>query len=158
MTGSGLVQRKAKSLIGEIGALAVLVIVVSIAAAQPKPTLEYEFDPSKNKLNTPGGIKDLSGNHYDGTELSGGTETQFVKGHPKPDGSNSYAIYFLGDPDTGTGGTGIDTGTDTATVGIDGGDFTVVCWLNRADFKQDSMVFGTSANGDGDMHIGFRQY
>jgi len=155
MIASGL-HRKAKSLIGEIGALAVLVSVVSIAAAQ-KPTLEYEFDPGKNKLNTPGGIKDISGSHFDGTELSGGTESQFVKGHPKADGSNSYAIYFLGDPDTGSGGTGIDTGTDTATVGIDGGAFSVMAWINRADFKQDSMIFGTNGNGDGDLHIGFRQ-
>src|SRR5438132_11631025 len=153
MIASGL-HRKAKSLIGELAALAVLVGVVSIAAAQPKPTLEYEFDPAKNKF-TPGGIKDLSGNKFDGTELSLGTEAQFVQGHAKPDGSNSFAIYFLGDPDTSSGGTGIDTGTDTATVGIDGGPFTVMAWVNRANFKQDCMVFGTSANGDGDLHIGF---
>jgi hypothetical protein len=67
------------------------------------------------------------------------------------------AVFFLGDDATDGTGTGIDTGTDTATVGIDAGPFTVMAWVNRATFKQDNMVFGTNINGDGDLHLGFRQ-
>jgi hypothetical protein len=156
MIVSGLLHRKAKSLLGHFAALLVLGSVVAIAAAQPKPTLEYDFDPAKNSLSKAGGIVDLSSGKHNGTELSGGKESAFVTGHTKPDGTTGFAIYFLGDPDTDTGGTGIDTGTDTATVGIDGGPFTVMAWVNRANFKQDNMVFGTNLNGAGDLHLGFR--
>jgi hypothetical protein len=153
MIASGFLHRKAKSLLGDCAALLVLASVVSIAAAQPKPTLEYSFDPTKDSLSKAGGILDHSASKANGTELSGGKEATFVTGH---DGTTTNAIYFLGDPSTDTGGTGIDTGTDTATVGIDGGAFTVMAWVNRANFKQDNMVFGTNLNGAGDLHLGFR--
>jgi hypothetical protein len=152
MTTSGFAHRKAKSLVGEIAALAVLAGVVSIAAAQPKPTLEYIFNPTTDDLTVSRGIKDHAGNKYDGTENSLGTEAKFVPGHLP----NTTAVFFLGndDPD---GGTGIDTGIDTASVGIDGGAFTVVAWINRASFKQDNMVFGTTNNNAPDLHLGFRK-
>jgi hypothetical protein len=156
MTASRVSHRNGKRLLGDFAALVVLASVVSIAAAQPKPTLEYDFDPAKNSLSKPGGIIDLSGNKFNGTEFSGGKETAFVPGHTKPDGTTGFALYLLGDPDTTSGGTGIDTGTDTATVGIDDSSFTVMAWVNRANFKQDNMVFGTNGNGDGDLHLGFR--
>jgi hypothetical protein len=149
---SGFLHRQAKSLIGNLAALVLLAGVVSIAAAQPKPTLEYIFDSTKDSLSKTGGIIDHSTGKNNGTEISGGTEASFGPGHL----SATTAIYLLGDDDP-TGGTGIDTGTDTATVGIDGGAFTVMAWINRFSFKGDHMVFGTMNNGAPDLHLGFRK-
>ena len=153
MSASGFVHLQAKGLIRGIAALVVLASAVSMAAAQPKPTLEYVFDPAKDSLSKSGGIIDHSGNKYNGTELSGGLESSFVQGHL----STTFAVSLLGDDDTSAGGTGIDTGIDTATVGIDGGAFTVVAWINRASYKQDNMVFGTTNNNAPDLHLGFRK-
>jgi hypothetical protein len=157
MTASGFVHLQAKGLIRGIAALVVLASAVSMAAAQPKPTLEYVFDSTKDSLSKAGGILDHSGNKYNGTEISLGAESSFVQGHL----STTTAVSLMGDDDADTGGTGIDTGIDTATVGIDGGPFTVVAWINRATFKQDNMVFGTSnstgSSGKADLHLGFRK-
>ena len=162
MSASGFVYRRAKSLVGPIAALAVLVSVATFAtAAPPKPTLEYNFDASKDNLTTPGGIRDLSGNKYNGTEFSAGAGTSFGPGHLP----TTTAIYLLGDDDVGSGlgatgaagGTGIDTGIDTGSVGIDSGPFTVMAWVNRFSFKGDHMVFGTMNNAAPDLHLGFRK-
>ena len=152
MIVTGFKHRKAKRLLSELAALMVLASVVSIAAAQPKPTLEYVFSSSTN-LSKIGGITDSSGNKYNGSELSLGTEASIGPGHL----SSTFAIHLIGDEDTSTGGTGIDTGVDTATVGIDGGPFTVMAWINRSSFKSDNMVFGTMNNGSPDLHLGFRK-
>jgi hypothetical protein len=152
MIATGFKHRKAKRWLGELAALAFLAGMVSTAAAQPKPTLEYVFSSSTN-LAKSGGIIDSSANKYNGTEISGGTEASIGPGHL----SSTSAIYLLGDEDTSTGGTGIDTGIDTATVGIDAGPFTVMAWINRHSFKSDNMVFGTMNNGAPDLHLGFRK-
>jgi hypothetical protein len=160
MIGTEFKHRKAKRLLGELAALVVLASVVSIAAAQPKPTLEYVFNSSTDKLNTAGGIMDHSGNNYNGTELSMGTETSFVPGHL----STTTAVLFLGDDDPNSTdaepgvGTGIDTGTDTKTVGLDMQSFTVLAWINRICFKGDEMVFGSDGASAGQyLHLGFRR-
>jgi hypothetical protein len=159
MTAFGFVHRKARSLIGEIAALAVLASVVSFAAAQPKPTLEYVFNPATDKLDASGGIKDHSGNKYDGSELSLGTSTSFVKGHL----GTVNAVMFLGDDDPNSSmgepgtGTGIDTGIDTATLKMDNQSWTVMAWINRVCFKGDEMVFGSGAGSGSYLHLGFRR-
>jgi hypothetical protein len=152
MIASGLAHRKTKLLIVEFAALLVLTSAVSIAAAQPKPTLEYVFSSSTN-LAQAGGITDGSGNMYNGKEFSSATEASIGPGHL----TSTFAIYFLGNEDTTTGGTGIDTSVDTKTVGIDGGPFTVMAWINRHSSKNDNMVFGTMNNGAPDLHLGFRK-
>ena len=125
---TGLKHRKAKRLLGELAALVVLASVVSMAAAQPKPTLEYVFNSSTDSLSKPGGVMDHSGNKYDGSDELSGTEASFVPGHTPLNASVSQgtAVLFLGDDDpNGTDaepgtGTGIDTGIDTDA----GGDST----------------------------------
>src|ERR1700741_4904905 len=59
--------RRAKSLTGWAGALLILAIVVSTAAAQPTEVLVYQFDPAVDNTTTEGGITDHSGNSYNGT-------------------------------------------------------------------------------------------
>ncbi|HLJ94453.1 MAG TPA: LamG-like jellyroll fold domain-containing protein [Gemmataceae bacterium] len=159
MTASGFVFRKAKRLLGEVAALAVLTSLASFAAAQPKPTLEYIFDKSKDNLTTFGGIIDHSGNKFNGTELSGGTETSFVPGHL----SGTTAVLFLGDddPNSSSGepgvGTAIDTGALTSDVKMDNQSWTVMAWINRTCFKEDQMVFGSGAGSGSYLHLGFRR-
>jgi hypothetical protein len=159
MVSSGFKQRKAKRWLGELAALVVLAGVVSIAAAQPKPTLEYVFNPSTDSLSKPGGIQDHSGNKFNGTELSGGTEASFVTGHL----SSTTAILLLGDDDPNSSdsepgtGTGIDTGAGTVDVGLDNQSFTVIAWINRMGFKEDNMVFGSGAGSGSYLHLGFRR-
>jgi hypothetical protein len=149
MIASGL-HRKAKRLVGEIAALAVLASVVSIASAQPKDFLRYKITATTD-LTSSGGIKDTGTGKNDGTEISLGAESVIVPGHAP----GSFAVFLAGD-DASAAGTGIDTGTDTTTMGIDGAAFTVMAWLNRGTLKGDNMVFGTNLNGGGDLHLGFR--
>lgn len=160
MKVSGFMYRKARSLIGKIAGLAVLAGTISIAvAAPPTPTLEYKFDSAKDKLGITGGIIDYSGNKYNGTELSLGTETSFVPGHL----SGTTALMLLGDDDPTSSsaepgvGTGIDTGIDTGTVGMDNQSWTVMAWVNRTCFKGDNMVFGSGAGSSNFLHLGFRR-
>src|SRR5947209_14570169 len=104
MIASGFLHRKAKSLLGDFAALVVLASVVSMAAAQPKPTLEYKFGPTTDLSN----IKDASGNGHDGFEASGDPAQAFlVTGHK----GDAMAAVFLGGVDTH-----IDTGDDTGTL------------------------------------------
>ena len=159
MTAFGFALRKARRLLGELAALAVLASVVSFAAAQPKPTLEYKFDAGKDSLSKAGGIIDYSGNKYNGTELSGGVSTSFVNGHL----GTKNAIMFLGDDDPNSSmgepgtGTGIDAGIDTGTLGMDNQSWTVMAWINRTCFKEDNMVFGSGAGSGSYLHLGFRR-
>jgi hypothetical protein len=159
MITAGFKHRKAKRLLGELAALAVWASVVSFAAAQPKPTLEYIFNSSTDSLSKPGGIQDHSGNKYNGTELSGGTETSFVTGHA----ANTTAVLFLGDDDPNATdgepgmGTAIDSGIDTKTVGLDNQSFTVMAWIQRTSFKEDNMVFGSGSGSGSYLHLGFRR-
>jgi len=159
MIASGFLHRNAKSLLRDVGALVVLAGVVSVASAQPKPTLEYNFDPTKDSLSTVGGILDHSATKANGTEVSGGKETSFVPGHV----STTTAVMFLGDDDPNSSmaepgvGTLIDTGVDTNTFGLDNQSFTVMAWINRTSFKEDNMVFGTGAGSGSYLHLGFRR-
>jgi hypothetical protein len=159
MTAFGFAHRKARSLLGELAALAVVTSVVSFAAAQPKPTLEYSFDSKKDNLTTSGGIRDLSGNKYNGSEISGGLEASFVTGHLP----TTTAIMFLGDDDPNFSagepgmGTGIDAGIDTNTLKMDNNSWTVMAWINRTVFKGDNMVFGSGAGSGSYLHLGFRR-
>jgi hypothetical protein len=145
--------RDAKRLMGRIAQRVVLISAVvawggvaSTADAQPKDTLRYNF-ASDDDLTTPGGIHDRSGKGNNGTELSRGTKATFVPGHK----SDSLAVYL------GANGTGIDTGTDTATVGIDNNPFTVMAFVNRGTVNGDNMLFGSEPGvDDGTLHIGFR--
>jgi hypothetical protein len=158
MTASGFVQRKAKSLIGEIAALAVLAGVVSIASAQPKDYLRYKITATTD-LTSAGGIKDTGTGKNNGTEISLGAESAIVPGHA----AGSFAVFLAGndaqaDPTDFSQGTGIDTGTDAGTAGI-GGAFTAMAFLYRGSVKNDNMVFGTAApnsDGSGSLHLGFR--
>jgi hypothetical protein len=109
--------------------------------------LWYVFDPAVDDFG-PGGIHDRSGNGHDGTVIDY-TLAEFVLG---PTG-NQDAIYLR--KDDGMPGSGIDTGTDTTTVGIDTGPFTVMAWANRDDPSGFDMVFGT-ANVWVSLDIGFR--
>jgi hypothetical protein len=159
-------QRQAKRLLRGSAALVVLASAVSIAAAQPKPTLEYIFNPATDSLSKAGGIQDHSGNKYNGTEISGGTETSFVSGHTPLQSSvaQGTAVLFLGDDDPASSmatdpgiGTLIDTGIDTGTVGLDNQSFTVMAWINRMCMKEDNMVFGSGAGAGSYLHLGFRR-
>jgi hypothetical protein len=159
MIASRFVHRKAKRRLGELAALLVLASAVSIASAQPKPTLEYIFNPTTDSLSKAGGIQDHSGNKFNGTELSGGTETSFVAGHLP----GTTAVMFLGDDDPNASmgepgvGTLIDTGTLTSDVGLDNQSFTVMAWVNRTCYKEDNMVFGSGAGSGSYLHLGFRR-
>lgn len=146
MTASGFVHRKAQSLMGCIAALVLLASGGSTVNAQPTETLRYNFG-SDDDLTTPGGIHDRSGTGNNGTELSGGIRATFVPGHL----SGSLAVYLGGN------GTGIATGTDTASVGIDNSPFTAMAFVNRGTVAGDNMLFGSDPGvDDGTLHIGFR--
>lgn len=146
MTTSGFVHRKAKSLIGIIAVLALFASVVPRAfAPPPKDTLRYQFTPTTDL----GNIKDSSGNHYDGYEVSGDpTQAFLVPGHK---GGAKTAVFLSGVA------TLIDVQLDTGSIGIDNNPFTAMAFINRATVKNDNMVFGTDANNAPDLHLGFRE-
>jgi Concanavalin A-like lectin/glucanases superfamily len=150
MAAIGFMQRKAKSLSGEIAALAVLTSVVMIAPAQPQDYLRYTITATTD-LTSVGGIKDTGTGNHNGTELSMGKESFIVPGHA----AGTFAVFLAGDESVAPG-TGIDTGIDTVTAGIDGAAFTVMAWVNRGTVKGDNMVFGTNLGNNPDLYIGFR--
>jgi hypothetical protein len=145
MISSGFLHRKAKSLLGDFAALLVVGSVVSIAAAQPKDSLRYKFDPSTDLSN----IKDASGNGHNGMEMSGDPSLAFlVSGHK---GDPMAALFQAGQATNG-----IDTGVDTTTLGLDNKAFTVMAFVNRATIRGDNFVFGTDQGNSFSLHLGFR--
>src|SRR5207248_5289751 len=69
MTAFRFMDRSAKSLIGVIAALVMLVSVVSTVTAQPTPGLQYTFVQGVDDLTKAGGITDLSGHGHNGTVI-----------------------------------------------------------------------------------------
>ena len=135
-----------RSLFGGIAALLVIAGVVSTAAADLQ--LQYTFVQGVDDPTMPNGINDQSGKGHNGT-LIDPTLAQLVSG---PAG-NMNAIHMNKD-DNPNGGSGIDTGTDTMTLGINPGPFTVMAWVNVDNLSGDNMVFGTPTTPA--LHLGFR--
>jgi hypothetical protein len=142
--GSG--HRDAWRLLGGIASLLVWASLVANAPADLQ--LQYAFVQGVDDPTKPGGINDLSGNGHNGTAIDPSLAS-FVAG---PSG-NMNAIHFNKD-DNPTGGSGIDTGTDTTTVGVSPGPFTVMAWVNVDNLTGDNMVFGTTQSPA--LHLGFR--
>jgi hypothetical protein len=157
---SRFAQRNAKNLMRRMAVVVVLASAVSTATAQT-PGLQYTFVQGVDKLNTAGGINDVSGHGHNGTVIDS-TFAEFVAG---PSG-NMNAIHIDSDnePDE-TAGSGINTGTtvDNPDLNIFNGPYTVMAWCNLDDFGE-HMVFGTpqpkapGAGNDsaGSLHLGFR--
>jgi hypothetical protein len=100
--------------------------------------LRYTFDQPGD---SGGQITDRSGNGLTGTVIDP-SDAQFVSGHL----FNSTAIHFTKDDTPFPNGSGIDTGTDTTTLGIDTGPFTIMAWVNLDGLRGRNMVFGTTSN------------
>jgi hypothetical protein len=149
--------RRAKSLIGWGAALLLLGVVVSTAAAQPTEVLVYQFDPNNDSTTTEGGIKDHSGNGYNGTcatLYAYPNAMKIVPGHL----SSTFALATAGLDDFPI--SLIWTGATTAQLKLDG-SLTCMAWVNRSNLRhEDNMVFGTTGARDVGfaMHLGFRNY
>src|SRR5438132_1886043 len=153
--------RNAKSLLRGLAALLVLAALATPAGAQPTiqpgEVLTYFFD-SNDKFDRVKGIIDKTGLGHNGTSLSLDSESVVVPGHK----AGNLAIVGWGDDVGGVidgtvywAGSGIFTHTDTHTLGIDTGPFTLMVWVVRGAWKGDNMLFGTTDNEA--LHIGFRQ-
>jgi hypothetical protein len=134
---------------GLLGGIASLLVLVSLVAHAPADLqLQYTFVQGVDDPTTPGGISDGSGKGHNGTVIDSSSAT-FVAG---PSG-NLNALHFNKD-DNPNGGSGIDTSTDTTTLGIAPGPFTVMAWVNVDNLTGDNMVFGTTDSPA--LHLGFR--
>src|SRR5438270_1904854 len=106
MNGFGCAWRGAKSLLIVSAALVVFAGVVSTAAAQPTPGLQYIFDASVDDPTKAGGITDVSGNGFNGTVI----DPSFAELVTGPAGNNN-AIHLDGiNGADETIGSGINTG------------------------------------------------